>query len=524
MNILFEPQENTPKLNPDSFYNKVIVESILEKWNALDELKADRTQRLNFLSLKLNGGKNSGNHNPGQGRGVGKPNGGSSLKNYGKNDSKIRELRKSLAEKKDTVAWYRGETGTSFEMGEVERKTVKEEVEEAINMIQTYKEAIKSVPDAAEKLKSAMETEEHRLDSLIKRINEDSDTTITRDNVLEEIDNVVSKVEKDYNDAYKELYELRKNPYQTIDISEQYRGIQPSGKNITSESERLKISRETIGDFDSGIASEWLQGETYEVKSDIRKEIEKSQKLRDAMLSQMYYESDSKMPYKEWLETPVTLKRQQNTDIPRDTDTFLSFSQAKDWNGENTNDTVFPADIITVKVKPKDTFGTIPVYEGEAYAEREVLVPSEVFLKSLNLDVQSTKRQNRIQILSLKFNGGKNSGNHNPGQGRGVGKPGSGYTGVSLFESKIENKLSEFNKLSLEEKANFINKALESTTIDDIPSELKENNSDFQVISLALGNNKKPSVLSEKDFDEKYANLEKCIEWLMVIMIFQQNQ
>lgn len=75
MNIFFEPQEDAPKLDTDSLYNKIIVESILEKWNASDELKADRTQRLNFLSLKLNGGKNSGNHNPGQGRGIGKPGG-----------------------------------------------------------------------------------------------------------------------------------------------------------------------------------------------------------------------------------------------------------------------------------------------------------------------------------------------------------------------------------------------------------------------------------------------------------------
>ncbi|MBQ9160875.1 MAG: hypothetical protein IJ122_06090 [Methanobrevibacter sp.] len=61
-----------------------------------------RLVKLNSLLLQLNGGKNSGNHNPGQGRGVGKPNGGTYIPIMVKDISTVQK-RLSQALKKEDI-------------------------------------------------------------------------------------------------------------------------------------------------------------------------------------------------------------------------------------------------------------------------------------------------------------------------------------------------------------------------------------------------------------------------------------
>lgn len=120
-------------------------------------------------------------------------------------------------------------------------------------------------------------------------------------------------------------------------------------------------------------------------------------------------------------------------------------------------------------------------------------------------------------------NGGKGSGNFGhagrPGEvGGSATSVDTQYdltTGEGLFNADIGDKVKYFDKLSMEEKANFINRALELET-KDVPVELQENNSEFQAVSLALNNNKKPIVLDGEEFDKKVKNKELEELWRAV--------
>ena len=119
------------------------------------------------------------------------------------------------------------------------------------------------------------------------------------------------------------------------------------------------------------------------------------------------------------------------------------------------------------------------------------------------------------------LNGGKGSGNFGhsgrPGEVGGSGKSNTHNisTGEELFNAKIDNKIELFNELSMEEKAKFIDKALELEE-KDVPAELQGNNSEFQAVSLALNNNKKPTVLDADEFDKKVKDGELTELWRMV--------
>lgn len=160
-------------------------------------------------------------------------------------------------------------------------------------------------------------------------------------------------------------------------------------KYIKTRAERQRISDSKLGVWNSpngGLASDWLSEGTLSSKKPLRDAIEGDQDLRAALLSTMYDNSGSKLPYEEWLNTPMTLRRQQEVDSLRKEDAFLSFSMNKDWQGIGGLTPRLPTesgDIVTIQVKPKDTLGEIP--KGvDAEDELEILVPREVYATAMS--------------------------------------------------------------------------------------------------------------------------------------------
>ena len=164
-----------------------------------------------------------------------------------------------------------------------------------------------------------------------------------------------------------------------------------SSEYIPYYKSRQEISDKYLGKFMSeqgGLADEWLNDGSFEKKAEIREKIEKNPELRTALLSTMYSNSGSKLPYEEWLDTPITLKRQQLIDSLRPEDAFLSFSMRDDWQGISSvvpQQQTIIGDIISLEIKPKNTLGEIP--KGTKYedaTELEVLVPREAYATAMS--------------------------------------------------------------------------------------------------------------------------------------------
>lgn len=75
--------------------------------------------------------------------------------------------------------------------------------------------------------------------------------------------------------------------------------------------------------------------------------------------------------------------------------------------------------------------------------------------------IQTNENNSNITRLNAIFNGGPGSGNHNPGQGRGVGKPANGHT------SKSSTQYSADKYLTRAEHENIINYSSEDNFTDD---------------------------------------------------------
>lgn len=218
------------------------------------------------------------------------------------------------------------------------------------------------------------------------------------------------------DDEFDSWFEMRKKEYESdkavLENSiKQLRGTErapiefgeslyPSETNpveyIKGRKTRQKISDSKLGNrqTDSTAANMWLEISEPSAKIEIREAIESDPKLRSALLSTMYDNSGSELPFNEWLDTPITLKRQQVVDSLRSQDAFMSFSMHKDWQGIGglTQQTVGnePGDIITLKVRPRDTLGEIPAnieYEDEL----EVLVPREVYATAMTASEPQNK-------------------------------------------------------------------------------------------------------------------------------------
>lgn len=68
------------------------------------------------------------------------------------------------------------------------------------------------------------------------------------------------------------------------------------------------------------------------------------------------------------------------------------------------------------------------------------------FEEGVTIEVESEDRKERLNYLKLQFNGGKNSGNHNPGQGRGIGKPNGGGARLSKSTKSFEEYVNKTHK------------------------------------------------------------------------------
>ena len=176
---------------------------------------------------------------------------------------------------------------------------------------------------------------------------------------------------------------------------------------VKKRSDRQKISDDILGPWNgvngNELSQRWLVDEDVSAKDGIRKAIESNPKLHSATLSTMYDNSGSELSFDEWLDTPITLKRQQKIDSLRPEDAFLSFSMNEGWTGTNDPDpdgSALTGDIITLEVKPKNTLGQIPQNidnEGEA----EVLVPREVYATAMSDYNQAMKSGEMKQFNQL---------------------------------------------------------------------------------------------------------------------------
>lgn len=189
--------------------------------------------------------------------------------------------------------------------------------------------------------------------------------------------------------------ELRGSERAGVEFTESlYSDEEVPKKYISSRSKRQKISDDALGvwnGYNGGLAFDWLNDGNPSAKAALRTAIEGDKDLRAALLSTMYDNSGSDLPYEEWLNTPITLRRQQVVDSLRKEDAFLSFSMNETWEGigglTERLDTE-PGDIITLSVRPRDTLGEIP--KGvEAEDELEVMVPREVYATAMAYAGQS---------------------------------------------------------------------------------------------------------------------------------------
>lgn len=238
-------------------------------------------------------------------------------------------------------------------------------------------------PEVISKMKEKKEVLDNWMKNVLDRDRQRMGEDLTPENYANKYDQYVEQRKADLEDVYKQLGEIR-NEKKTLDLTSDSQT--PDMDYIGSEKQRLEIAKKTIGTFEDSNtpANDWLEGEIGEAKPKIRKAVENDKALKQACLSQMYYDSGSKMNFKDWLNTPTTLSRVQYNDKINKDSGFLSFSQHKDWQGVgNEKRKTFPGDILEIKIKPQDTLGSIPTHEGFAYAEKEVMVPTELIIKAL---------------------------------------------------------------------------------------------------------------------------------------------
>jgi len=252
-------------------------------------------------------------------------------------------------------------------------------VKEQLGVVKTVEKYLDKVPeDMREQMVRGLETTKKDLERVIESHKKTLGDDLTAENFEEKYDAHKKSMQTRLDEVRAKISKMRSEK-RAIDLVTDSKT--PDMDYIGSEKKRIDIARKSIGIFedDGSLASDWLNGEIGEAKPEIRKAIEKDKELRQACLSQMYYDSNSKTDFKKWLKTPVTLKRVQFSDRINKDSGFLSFSQYGEWEGTGQgHNKTFPGDILEVKIKPQDTLGSIPAREGYAYAEKEVMVPTEL--------------------------------------------------------------------------------------------------------------------------------------------------
>ena len=196
----------------------------------------------------------------------------------------------------------------------------------------------------------------------------------------DESKSTINKIRRDYNEYVGGMPSVEyTEKYISFSDSQTAKGIDRKNLPVadtkkTPMKARRQLMKKELGTIDSeGLTKSWFADADVKTKKEIASKISNSKKLHDATLSEMYSLSGSTMPYKEWLDTPIEVRRVQTSDALRNDDAFMSFSMGDTLPAKEGN-------VVTLDVKPKDTYGS--VYLGSTSTEKEVLVPRDVYKKA----------------------------------------------------------------------------------------------------------------------------------------------
>ena len=362
--------------------NKLLQELLMISIKELDStLKASNNKEKNILRLKkiikaINGGPNSGNHNPGQGRGVGKPANSIDVSKY----STYEDFEQDM---------FRGEN----------RKE---------NIEKLKKQGINS----KDKMYLYFVNEKFKKQKIIQMSLDEA-----KDTILENIP--------------------------------------------------------------KSVAEGWFIKADSSYKKKIVKLIVENDNLRSASLSLAYetYKEliNKNIGFNDFLNKELDLYRgdpEGKKFIEADSTSFISYTPFEDMAKK------FGKVITKKTIKPKETLGVL-----RQVGEFEFLVPTFNQKKDVHKSKNDNVRMNDLlQKMDKILNGGPGSGNHNPGQGRGVGKP-NNKTGKFAKSSSASLKMSENSKKFYEKLNPKIQESFEKCV-----SRLKKTNISLDNVELEFVN------------------------------------
>lgn len=332
----------------------------------VDYVEHTTKENLNSLSFQVNGGPNSGNHNPGQGRGVGKP-----------------------AKKSKKISYE--------EYVEKTKKSTRSE----------KRELDKEYPEYADKY----------FDELMGRHLK----TLKREREQKELEEKFKTYEKDNSHPHFDLDNAVSEFKSALDISpDEYNG---DWNEKEKKFEKLKNLKEY-----------------YNKNKDIEVKV---YSVRPLEYSKIIIENNKNHNYKtmqdvirrtseEGIDMYVKkFEKGDRVEIP-----YIKFDKEGNYSGEQEGfHRTFAAD----RVNDKE----IPIFVVQSYSGKK---PQINYGRDITKDVENyylhkNTNNNKISHQEIVLNGGEGSGNHNPGQGRGIGKPNSS---PSKIIDSYKEKYSDF--------------------------------------------------------------------------------
>ena len=205
----------------------------------------------------------------------------------------------------------------------------------------------------------------------------------------------------------------------------------------------LDEAKDTIlENIPKSVAEGWFIKADSSYKKKIVQLIVENDNLRSASLSLAYetYKElvNKNIGFNDFLNKELDLYRgdpEGKKFIESDITSFISYTPFEDMAKK------FGKVITKKTIKPKETLGVL-----RQVGEFEFLVPTFNQKKDVHKSKNASVRMNDLlQKMDKILNGGHGSGNHNPGQGRGVGKP-ANKTGKTSKSSSPSLKMSENSK------------------------------------------------------------------------------
>lgn len=352
--------------------NKLLQELLMISIKELDStLKDNNNKEKNILRLKkiiktLNGGPNSGNHNPGQGRGVGKPSKKSKKISY---EEYVDKFKKSTRSEK--------------------------------------RELDKEYPEYADKYS----------DELMGRHLK----TLKREREQKELEEKFKNYEKDNSHPHFDLDNAVSEFKSALDISpDEYNGDWNEKEKRFEKLKNLK--------------------EYYNKNKDVEVKV---YSVRPLEYSKIIIENNKNHNYKtmqdvirrtseEGIDMYVKkFEKGDRVEVP-----YIKFDKEGNYSGEQEGfHRTFAAD----RVNDKE----IPIFIVQSYSGKK---PQINYGRDITKDVENyylhkNTNNNKISHQEIILNGGEGSGNHNPGQGRGIGKPNNS---PSKIIDSYKEKYSDF--------------------------------------------------------------------------------